>query len=250
VAIVASGVGDPLAADMDAYVETYPPKDTLVDLQRTVAARLWAERTPGSAATMTATIDGVTRRIAIEPDSPTWLTLTPAQLATTTLAPVSGQVIVTTRWEAPLDAASLQKDGVTTFTRAVTPSGPIAIDGVVNVTYTVTLAKTADNGCWLVTDFVPSGLAPVSGQAGWYGDDEEGDGATGMPAETPWRVDGQRVDFCVTLDPKQPTHTLRYTARVVTPGTYRWEPAVIQSSIVRDRGATVAATKIVVTDAP
>ena len=61
----------------------------------------------------------------------------------------------------------------------------------------------------------------------------------------PWRIDGQRVDFCVTVDPKHPTHTLRYIARVVTPGTYAWEPAVIQSSIVREHGKTISATKVV-----
>ncbi len=44
--MVAAGIGDPLAADLDAYVGANPPKDTLVDLQRAIAARDWAARTP------------------------------------------------------------------------------------------------------------------------------------------------------------------------------------------------------------
>ena len=39
---------------------------------------------------------------------------------------------------------------------------------------------------------------------------------------------------------------LRYAARVVTPGTYRWEPAVIQSSIVPDHGMVLPAGKLVI----
>jgi uncharacterized protein YfaS (alpha-2-macroglobulin family) len=55
----------------------------------------------------------------------------------------------------------------------------------------------------------------------------------------PWRVVGQRVDFCVSPDSKVPTQTLRYLARVVTSGTYRWEPAVLQSSIVPEQGVVL-----------
>ena len=48
-----------------------------------------------------------------------------------------------------------------------------------------------------------------------------------------------RVEFCVTRDPQQPVQTLRYVARVVTPGTYRWEGAVLQSTVVPDEGLVI-----------
>ena len=38
-AIVAASLGDPIAADMDAYVEANPPVTTVVDLERALAAR-------------------------------------------------------------------------------------------------------------------------------------------------------------------------------------------------------------------
>jgi hypothetical protein len=62
----------------------------------------------------------------------------------------------------------------------------------------------------------------------------------------PWRVVGQRVDFCVTADPKVPTQTLRYLARAVTSGTYRWEPAVLQSSIVAEQGVVLPAFDVTI----
>jgi uncharacterized protein YfaS (alpha-2-macroglobulin family) len=192
------------------------------------------------------TVDGKARTITVRPDSPTWMTLTPAQLASASLKPGSGQVIVTSDWEGPLDPSSLHRDGVTTFGREVTPSGPVPIDGVVTVRYTVELNADADAGCWLVTDLVPSGLAPIGMGSSWWSEDEEE--ASAAQDEAPWRVDGQRADFCVQRDPKHPVVTLRYIARVVSPGTYRWEPAVIQSSIVREHGAVVPATTAVIAD--
>ena len=243
--MVAAGLGDPLAADMDAYVTANPPTDTLIDLPRAIAARSWAERVPGQDAAATVTVDGATKRVAIAPESPSWLSLTPAQLAGAAIAAVSGSVIVTTSWEGPLDPASLHGDDVTTFRREVQPAGTVPADGLVIVDLLVELKKGADDGCWLVTDLVPSGLAPLGDPTGWDAGDEEGNV---LGYERPWRVDGQRVDFCVTPD-RNRVHQLHYAARVVTPGSYRWEPAVIQSSIIRDRGATLPAQNVVIANA-
>ncbi len=245
-AIAAAGIGDPVAADLDAFLEANPPRDTLLDLQRAIAARSWAERTPGQAAVASLRVDGTTRRVEVSAAEPTWITLTPAQLASASITPVSGSILVTTRWEAPLDAASLHRDGVTTFSRTVQPTGTVPIDGLVMVDFTVELASGLDLGCWRVTDLVPSGLAPVWGGSNWYrgqGDEEESDR---IMTVSPWSIQGQRVDFCVARDPQQPVQHLRYAARVVTPGTYRWEPAVIQSSIVLDHGMVLPAGKLVI----
>jgi uncharacterized protein YfaS (alpha-2-macroglobulin family) len=59
-------------------------------------------------------------------------------------------------------------------------------------------------------------------------------------------VVGQRVDFCVYRDPRRPVQTLRYLARVVTPGAYRWEPAVLQSSLVPTQGTILPAFEVTI----
>jgi hypothetical protein len=242
-AIVAAGLGDPLAADMDAYVEANPPRDTLVALERALAARFWADRIPGADAVASLTVDGVTRRVAIRPDQPTWLTLTPAQLANARLSPIEGTPIVTSRWEGPLDPGDLDGQAITRFTRRVTPRGAVAPDQVIVVTFAVELAARADDGCWRVTDLVPSGLAPIANAPTWWRDEEEG-----APASvTPWRVVGQRVDFCVWRDDKRPVQSLRYIARVVTPGTFHWEPAVIQSTVIPEWGAVIPGSELTIT---
>ena len=69
---------------------------------------------------------------------------------------------------------------------------------------------------------------------------------TGGAVERPWHVVGQRVNFCVERDPRVTVHTLRYLARVVTPGTYRWESAVLQSSLVPEQGTVLPAFNLTI----
>ena len=57
-----------LAADMDAYVDAYPPKDTLVDLPADPRRPPLGGANAGcQLRRMTATVDGVTRRIQVAP---------------------------------------------------------------------------------------------------------------------------------------------------------------------------------------
>ncbi|MDH4141916.1 MAG: hypothetical protein OEV61_04835, partial [Chloroflexota bacterium] len=164
---------------------------------------------------------------------------TPKQLASATLTPVSGTVVVTSRWEGPLDPSSLHREGVSRFTRFVSPAGTVGLDDVVVVEYQVGfLARDLTGACWRITDFAPSGLAPIIDLPRWWVEDDEDLDPAG--SVSPWSVSGQRVDFCLSRDSDK--RSLRYMARVVTPGTYRWEPAIIQSPVVQEWGMVVPAT--------
>ena len=184
ISIVAAGIGDPLAADLDAFLEANPPKDTLLTLQRVLAARYWAERTPGTSAVASVTVDGTAKDVPVEPGAPVFLKLTPAQVGGVHLATKTGQVQVTTSWEAALDPSSVHAIPGLTFERTVTPAGAIAADQVVAVDLLVTLPEDALAGCWQVTDFVPSGLAPLAAESSWYTfDPDEGSGDVGGALE-------------------------------------------------------------------
>jgi len=160
---------------------------------------------------------------------------TPAQLSTAHLSTVRGKVLVATSWEGLLDPTSLHAATAMSFDRTVTPTGAIAADQLVTVEFSVALGEDPDKGCWRVTDLVPSGLAPLAAPPSWP------DESTPPGSEGPWRMTGQRVDFCVAFDPKVPVHHLRYVARVVNSGVYRWESAVLQSSVILDRGVVLPA---------
>ena len=239
-AIVAASLGDPVAADMDAWVEANPPTTTTVALERALAAQGWARRVAGAPAAAAVTVDGTRQELAIQPGEPAFLVLTPAQAATARLEPVSGSVLAVTSWVGPLDPASLTPARGQVLERAVKPAGDIGPTDTVIVTLAVTLGPDARDECWRVTDLAPSGLAPISVQ-GWW--DDEGRRTIGA---SPDFVDGQRVEFCVVKDPNRAVQTLRYVARVVTPGTYRWEGAVLQSTLVPDQGLVIAPVSVTI----
>jgi hypothetical protein len=105
----------------------------------------------------------------------------------------------------------------------VEPAGTVTETDVVVVTLDVTVPYNAGDGCWSLVELAPSGLAPV--------DPSRMDRSAESGIELPVAVDGQRVTFCVGPDPKRTDFRLRWAARVVTPGTYTWEPAVLQSPV-------------------
>jgi hypothetical protein len=239
-AIVAASLGDPVAADMDAWVAANPPKTTTVALERALAARGWARRVPGASSVAAITVDGVRRELPVESGASASVVLTPAQAATARLEPVSGALLAVTSRDGALEASSLTPARGQALERSVTPAGVIGPTDTVIVTLNVTLGPDARDECWRVTDLVPSGLAPIS-VPGYRGDGE----AFALGA-SPDFVDGPRVGFCVAPDQRRPVQTLRYVARVVTPGTYLWEPAVLQSELVPDQGVVTAPVTITI----
>ncbi len=239
-AIVAASLGDPVAAEMDAWVAANPPTTTVVDLERVLAARGWAQRVPGAAVVAALTVDGTRREVTVEAGGAVSLSLTPAQAAGATVEPVRGTTLLVQTWEDQLTASTLSVPASVTLTRGVTPSGAIAAADTVIVTIEAGL-RTQDLGqCWRVVDFVPSGLAPI---VGTYHAGEE---TPATDVESPSLIDGQRVEFCAGYDPKRSSYTLRYVARVLTPGTYTWEPAVLQSMTDPSVGMALAPTTVTI----
>ncbi len=244
-AIVAARLGEPVAADMDAWLDAHPPKTTLVELERALAAQGWVRRLPASDAVAAITVDGKRSEIRIEGSRPATVVLTPAQVPGARLEPVSGSVLVTTRSERLLDPASLTAPAGQEITRTVSPAGTVSVRDAVVVTLKVKLASREEHTCWAVTELVPSGLVPITHGAWSSGEDgEEVDPASVV--EAPWRVTGQRVDFCIGVDPRVPVHTLRYVARVVTAGTYRWEETLLQSVLDPGTGTVLPASSITI----
>ena len=113
------------------------------------------------------------------------------------------------------------------------------VDTVV-VRITMTPARKGPYGCLNVTELVPSGLVPIAQTDRSYEEEDQ------PSTVRPWSIVGQRVDFCVDPDPKAVPVTLRYVARVVNPGRYRWEPTLVQSAVMPDVGTIIPATTITI----
>ena len=218
-ALVAAGIGDPVGRSLAAYVDANPAHDALHVLDQVGYVERALERTPSAAASFAYTVDG--RRNVVDLADRTFsLAVTASQRDGLRLEPISGQVTLTASWNAPVDVAAVPVDAALQLSRTVDPAGTIPSDRLVVVDLTPTFGNQAVNGCYQVVDIVPSGLAPVARTDGWVGDD----GTVG-----PYSIVGQRVEFCASNDPAAMRVTrMRYLARIVTPGEYAWEPAIMQ----------------------
>ncbi|HYM82704.1 MAG TPA: hypothetical protein VEY67_00955, partial [Candidatus Dormibacteraeota bacterium] len=165
------------------------------------------------------------------------LTLTADQRRTLRLEPVVGQMSVTSSWLAPARPGVRPADPDVRIVRSVLPGLTVGQDEMVRVRITATFAGTATDGCYEITERVPSGLAPlpVPDQS------EFGTSDRSKTVITPFAVAGQLVSFCAS--PGMPKLEAVYSARVVSPGTYTWEPASVASSAGGERvSLTDAAT--------
>ena len=116
---------------------------------------------------------------------------------------------------------------------------------LVTVELTVTFGLQAAAGCHQVTELVPSGLTPVGSLASWVDPDSE-EPIAGNGATMPYDQTGPRVFFCADPGGPSPSRILRYYARVVTPGTYIWEPAIAESRSQDGHASLTAASEVVI----
>lgn len=218
-AILAAGVGDPLAPGMAAYVAANPATDTIHNLGLVAYATRVLERTPAVAASFAYTVGGSRTAVSLEPGEAFSLSLTSEQRATLRLESASGAVGVVVEGRVVVAPGALDPHPDLSLTR-VTPDDPIPADRIVVVDLTATFTASAPSGCYDVVELVPSGLAPLS--VGVVETDETG-------VSWPTSVVGQEVRFCAVNDERTGrTAHLRYRARVVNEGTFAWEPAVMQ----------------------
>jgi alpha-2-macroglobulin len=234
--VLAGQLGDPLAAAMDRYLASQPSREHLFTLERLAYVRGGLDRLPRAAASFAWSIDGERHEVTLGPGEAHSMTLTAGQRATLSLQRLTGDLVVNAAWIGDAAAADLPSAPGITITRTVSPADAAPPDELVQVRLTVSFSSSVPTGCYDVTDLLPSGLAPVVSSPGWPDDPE-----VIRNAYAPYAVDGQRVSWCVDPSDRR-TWQLAYSARVVSPGTYRWEPAVIQSTIAVSLGAATPAT--------
>jgi len=218
--VVAAGLGDPVAAGLADYVLSNPGTESTQALELAAYAARGILRTRPGAVSFAYTVDGIRTLVALEPGEASTLSLTADQRTSLSTEVIAGQVAVAVESRVVVEPGTLRAHPALTLERAAPPS-PVPADDFVVVELTATFAAGAlENGCYDVTELVPSGLAPL--EIGRGESNERG-------VIGPSSVVGQEVTFCASNDPRT-GHTARmsYTARVVNEGTFTWEPAVMQ----------------------
>ncbi len=224
-ALLAATLGDPRATSAQAYVDANPANEQLYSLQQAAFIARMLRRVPGEPARFAYTFDGRRTVVDLEAGASYSLSLVDAQRRTFSVELLEGSVGLSASWDAPLVRDEVDRDPELELARTYTPYPSVPGDAMVEVRLTATLGPGAVGGCYVVTDLVPSGLAPLNLEQQWgYGDPEPD------RYVLPYDIDGQRVCFCASPSPTSRTVKMRYFARVVTSGAYTWESAVIQSA--------------------
>lgn len=226
-------LGDNQAPRLFNYVAANAATDQPTDLARAAFLTQALPLTPAEATKASYLLDGKRQTVDLAPGRATRLQVPAAALETLDLKAEAGTLGVTLSTVAPLELASLQADPDLKLARSYAEKGDpaeVAESDLVKITLDYTLGDKAVDGCYLVTDLLPSGLYPVTRP--WV------QGIADDKTAWPIAVDGQRVTFCVTKDGDQ--KPLTYYARVVGPGEYTAESATLQSGAAPE---SVAATK-------
>jgi uncharacterized protein YfaS (alpha-2-macroglobulin family) len=222
-AILAAGIGDALAPDLFEYTLSNYTKDILVELEQISYLVNALPRLSPQPARFAYTLDGERKEAKLERGESLALLVSPEELAALNPEALEGQVGAATFYLAPLDPAAIETDPDVTITRAFQgPSGgPLIVrDGeLVRVVLRYTLGPQALDGCYQVSDLLPSGLKAVTRLRAW--------GITDPNAFYPYAVEGQRVSFCAYKQDPKPT--IIYYARISGRGEFTAEPAIIQS---------------------
>ena len=230
VLLLAAGLRDPIASDLSRYLLENPSSDYLPALEQLGFARAAMQWLAPEEARFTWTVDGERHEETVTGGSAVTLRLTAAQRASLVIERVAGTVVVASSWDGAASYDELPADPSVTIERTVTPAERVPVDALVRVRLVVTFHGKPVAGCYAVTDLVPSGLAPmVASMAYWTSE-------TNAEVIQPYEVEGNRVSWCVSTD--KPSVALGYSARVVSAGTYRWEPAVVQSVAAPSIGAS------------
>jgi len=236
--LLASRLGDPLASDISTYLRQVPSDAMVFPLEQIGYVSAFLDRLPRSPGKLAWTVAGERHEVTLEPGGGLSLTLTSEQRSSLKLERLDGDLAVVTSWNSP-DFA-LPTSPAIHVNRIVSPANDAPDDRLVHVTISVTFGKQALPGCYQLTDLVPSGLAPVVRTAGWPGDQEDEETVTQVAANWPYLASGQRVSWCAS--PSDVSHSYVYAARAVSPGTYRWEPTILQFELDPRIGASTPST--------
>ncbi|MFN2250723.1 MAG: alpha-2-macroglobulin family protein, partial [Anaerolineae bacterium] len=268
-AVLGAALGDDAAPRLHDYSAIASTTDYVPDLDNVDYLARALPRTASAPLEVAYTHLGERSSSDIGADQSLTLSLTPTELAELALEVVGGRAAVVATELVPLDVDQLDVDPAIGLSRSYSVEGeaqdaqgapgggaeddtpgtsaiaasdaePLVIGAgdLVRVTLDYELGEGAVEGCYQISDLLPSGLRAVSRPSGPYGYYDDGD------IVYPYAVDGQRVSFCVHRDDRR--SDLSYLARVVTTGRYAAEPAVISAMEAPESRAVSTASAIVI----
>jgi hypothetical protein len=217
-AATAGIVNHPQKVQLFGYLAENDTKDILVDLEKLIYI---ANSQVGTSteSKFSVTLNGKTEEIKLNNAETYSTVLAPADKDKITFGNISGDVDVITTARTPAADTSTPSQYVS-LQRDYQPGANMKESDIVKISIRYAIKNQAVDGCYQITDYLPSGLKPVTNPYNLSM------GTTDKNIRYPYEISGQRVSFCAT---KGDSGILSYYARVISKGEYMGEAPSIQS---------------------
>jgi hypothetical protein len=223
-AILAAGLGEPAAESMMRYVRENQTTDILLYLDELQFLQKLLPRLTASRVAFTYTFGEESQQATLEKGDLRSVSLSPDERAGLRLDVKEGRLAVVARYAAPAATTAPTSPDVQ-ITRTVSvngqPASTLPPGTLVQVTLTLSLGPQAPDGCYQVTDHVPSGLKVVTTTAYIRSSQDYRPPPRLGPVIRPYLSDPQKISFCAGKG----SPPITYYARVSERGDFVWEAA-------------------------
>jgi hypothetical protein len=230
-AILGASVADNAAPGLEGYVAANATRDILLELEQLSFLSAALPRLASEPVRFSYSLGGERVEAQLARGGSKALFVGPDALQQLNLTVSEGTAGVAQAVPVPIDPAAARPDPGMSIRRTYGRT-TIAQADVVRITITASLGPKAADGCYRVTDILPSGLKAVT--------EPYRRGIRDDKVTYPYSVAGQRVSFCVY----KPNGTVVYYARVIAPGSYTAEPATVQNLRAQEVVAFTAPTPV------
>jgi alpha-2-macroglobulin len=219
-AILGAGLADDAAPALFEYTSNNRTTDLLVELERISYLTAALPRLSGAPSRVSYTLAGKRVSRSLARGESLALSLTAKQRKELDLVVEQGRVGVSTSFLSAFAAANVRSDPDVSISRTLNGAKDrlrIGEADLVRIELTVEFGPKAIDGCYQLSDLLPSGLRAVQRPYDRGIEDKQ--------LAYPYAIEGQRVSFCAG----QGGAKLVYYARAIGRGTYTAEPALIQA---------------------
>lgn len=223
VAALTASLEEPESDLLATYVSQNQPKETLNNFQRLLYLQARLPKLDDAEVSFTYKV-GTKEENQVLKDGGTFTKiLSPEELKSFKMVKSKGRVAVVASYDKPSSPDQVVQDSNLSITRSYEARGNVTKEfkegDIIKIRLIPQFKPASLDGVYQVIDHVPSGLRPIENTTLRFNDDR---GNRAYMAG----VDGQKVTFVIIKEWSVPVY---YYARVVSKGTYKAEPAILQS---------------------
>lgn len=213
-AYLASKIKAPESEGLYEYCLKNYTKDILISVEKLLYISNALENQESMEGKITYSLAGKTNTVTLSNGASHYISLLPSQLADFKITDVEGKVSVVSIFKDD-DLESSKLDEQITVKRTYLHTNGIPLSSntlkqgdIIKVKLEWNISNTAQDGSYLITDYLPSGLKPYNSY---------------------WNTEGQMIRFYAYN--RSSVRYIEYYARVISPGTYTAQGPTIQSMV-------------------